>query len=484
MASFTITTYTTAAQSLSGFDNGVITSTGTLNKLSGVAVSVTNSGTQIAKLTVLGTLLTQGNSTSAKAVDFVGAEFNMFIGADASVLAPGSGTTTIDFDATDLVTIANHGSIFGTLNAIRSGSGDAYSNFELVNVGDITSGDTGIDFVTQKGYVKILNSGTISGVNYGINNAFGTSNSHTTKLLNSGIIQGTTSSYRGSDGVDTVTNTGQMIGDMDLNGGSDFYYGSSGVFAGNIYGGTGDDTLVGGVANDKIYGENDNDILVGNAGDDLLDGGSGDDVLRGGDGNDTLTGGAGIDTLRGHQGDDVLDGGTENDDLRAGAGDDTLLGGDGDDSLRAGDGDDDLSGDAGRDKLFGGAGNDTLNGGGQKDTLRGGSGDDVLKGGSGNDTLNGGHDDDVLTGGAGSDVFVFGRNAGNDRITDFANSNDTIDLTAFGIKPSDFASIVSPTLSNAGGGDTLLNLADLGGQGSILIEGLAFADADASDFIL
>ncbi len=484
MAGFTITTYTTAAQSLSGFDAGVITSTGTLDRVSGVAVSATNSGTQINKLTVLGTLMSQGNSTSAKAVDFVGAEFNMFIGADASVLTPGSGSTAIDLDATELVTLSNHGSVFGTNNAIRSGSGDSFSNLELLNTGEITSGDTGIDFVNQTGYAKILNSGTILGVNYGINNASGASNSHTTKLVNSGVIQGTASSYRGSDGVDTVSNTGQMIGDMDLNAGADFYYGSSGVFAGKIYGGNGNDTLVGGVANDRINGENDDDTLVGNAGDDVLDGGSGDDLLRGGDGHDTLTGGAGIDTLRGHQGNDVLDGGTENDVLRAGAGDDTLLGGDGSDTLRAGQGDDDLSGGAGQDDLFGGAGNDTMSGDGQKDTLHGGSGNDVLNGGGGNDTLNGGHDDDVLTGGAGKDVFVFGRNAGNDRITDFANSNDTIDLTAFGLKPSDFASIIAPALSNAGGGDTLLNLADLGGQGSILIEGLAFADADASDFIL
>lgn len=464
MASFTITTFSTTAQTLTGFDTGLVTGTGTLADSSGVTVTATNSGSQIGKLTVLGTLMNSGNST-AKALNFDGAQFNFLVGSGAQVLTPGASTTAVDMIATDRVLIANHGSIFGTSNAIRSGSGDAFSYFNLVNVGDITGGSTGIDFVDQKGTATIVNTGTIIGLSFGIKNQAGIDNEHFTKLHNSGTIQGSSGSYLGSDGSDRIENTGQMIGTIRLKDGDDFYLGNAGDVLGDVLGDAGDDKLVGGVANDTFFGGSDDDTLAGHGGDDMLDGGLGDDVLRGGEGNDTLTGGDGIDQLRGHRGDDVLDGG------------------DGDDMLRGGTGDDDLTGGDGRDVLYGGADNDTLSGGNQKDDLHGGGGDDVLLGGSGGDTLNGGRDDDTLTGGFGTDVFVFTRNAGDDRITDFANGADRIDLIAFGIRFSDYASVVAPALSNAGGGDTVLDLSALGGQGSVLIEGLAFGDADAGDFI-
>jgi len=82
MADFTITNLSTTNQALAGFDAGLITGTGTLAAAVGVAVNVTNSGTQINKLTVLGTLVSNGNSTG-KAVNFDGAEFNLFVGTGA-----------------------------------------------------------------------------------------------------------------------------------------------------------------------------------------------------------------------------------------------------------------------------------------------------------------------------------------------------------------------------------------------------------------
>ena len=124
-----------------------------------------------------------------------------------------------------------------------------------------------------------------------------------------------------------------------------------------------------------------------------------------------------------------------------------------------------------------------MDGGSGGDTLKGGSGDDELIGGSGGDDLHGGRDDDMLTGGDGNDTFYFRRNAGDDVITDFENGSDLIDLSAYGLRPADFATVVAPALSNAGGGDTFLDLDAIGGSGSVLIEGLAFADADAMDFV-
>nr|WP_262984361.1 calcium-binding protein [Nostoc sp. 'Peltigera membranacea cyanobiont' 210A] len=63
----------------------------------------------------------------------------------------------------------------------------------------------------------------------------------------------------------------------------------------NLYGGAGNDTLIGGSNNDYLYGEDGNDRLIGSAGIDYLSGGNGDDLLDGGAGNDHLYGQGGAD---------------------------------------------------------------------------------------------------------------------------------------------------------------------------------------------
>ena len=68
----------------------------------------------------------------------------------------------------------------------------------------------------------------------------------------------------------------------------------------NIYGGRGDDLLVGSVADN---------LFVGNEGNDDLRGESGDDTFYAGDGNDKMSGGAGDDLLSGDNGLDTFDGG-------------------------------------------------------------------------------------------------------------------------------------------------------------------------------
>ena len=80
--------------------------------------------------------------------------------------------------------------------------------------------------------------------------------------------------------------------------------------------------------------------------------------------------------------------------------------------------------------INGGNGNDLLVGGTGNDTINGGNGDDNLDGGTGNDTLIGDSGNDLLTGGKGADTFVLSNSSGFDRITDFSNGNDVIDLSA------------------------------------------------------
>jgi hypothetical protein len=70
-------------------------------------------------------------------------------------------------------------------------------------------------------------------------------------------------------------------------------------------------------------------------------------------------------------------------------------------------------------------------GGARRQIIRGGHGADQLGGGSEDDTISGGPGADILTGGAGRDRFVFGGvDTGNDRITDFDQEADIIDLSA------------------------------------------------------
>lgn len=102
-------------------------------------------------------------------------------------------------------------------------------------------------------------------------------------------------------------------------------------------------------------------------------------------------------------------------------GNDSLTGNIGDDVLDGGEGIDSLQGAAGADRLLGGTGNDLLDGGTGGDSLDGGTGDDRAYGGMGSDSLFGGDgqdvlwgddDDDVIFGGAGNDTSAGG--TGND----------------------------------------------------------------------
>jgi Ca2+-binding RTX toxin-like protein len=108
---------------------------------------------------------------------------------------------------------------------------------------------------------------------------------------------------------------------------------------------------------------------------------SGNDTMIGGDGNDTLSGGAGKNDLAGGNGNDRLYGSN---------GPDRLYGGNGEDRLYGNGGDDYLEGGNQADRLYGGDGNDFLFGGGSIDRLYGEAGNDILRGGLASDLLNGG----------------------------------------------------------------------------------------------
>jgi hypothetical protein len=67
----------------------------------------------------------------------------------------------------------------------------------------------------------------------------------------------------------------------------------------NVFGGAGDDTIIGSALANNLQGNGGNDIEVGDGGNDVIGGGAGNDVEIGGLGLDTLDGGAGDDLIVG-----------------------------------------------------------------------------------------------------------------------------------------------------------------------------------------
>ncbi|MDA1054938.1 MAG: calcium-binding protein, partial [Planctomycetota bacterium] len=273
------------------------------------------------------------------------------------------------------------------------------------------------------------------------------------------------------------------------------------TFNDNIYGGAGDDLLLGMQGSDTIYGDADiitstaggvspdaeggedttldatsvigftatalvqpvpqpgpsfNDVIWGGSGDDKLYGEQGHDQVFGNDGNDSLSGGSGSDWMEGDAGNDRLDGGRDGDVIFGGAGDDSIEGGHGGDYLVGGSGNDKLSGGSGDDWLWGDATNnypagytdpvkysldfmDTNRG---EDFLDGGEGADVLLAGNGNDTATGGAGGDVILGGTGSDR-IYGDGAGNGGAADLILGDTIFRLADVDVETRDKVRAVS-----------------------------------------
>ena len=325
----------------------------------------------------------------------------------------------------------------------------------------------------------------------------------------------------GGAGADTVSYAGSAVAVM-------VNLGTGTVSGGDAQG----DTLSG---FENAEGSAHGDTLTGDDKANRLLGLGGDDELRGEDGADVLEGGAGADQLEGGRDFDMVSYAGSNAAVTVNLGSGTVSGGDaqgdtisgfefvegsahgdvltGDDGffnrLFGLGGDDELLGEGGSDLLVGGAGADVLNGGSgidevsyagsdaavtvnlgtgtasggdaQGDTfsevehLTGSAYGDVLTGDDGNNWLTGDQGDDVLSGGAGDDRFIFDRNNGDDRITDFTDGEDRIDLGDFSL--SGFGAL---TLSSEADG-VMIDLTAHGG-GTILLEDADMADLDAADF--
>ncbi|GEP57979.1 beta strand repeat-containing protein [Reyranella soli] len=260
-------------------------------------------------------------------------------------------------------------------------------------------------------------------------------------LINGGAVQIT-------GGQPTVANTTQML----------------------VFGQAGNDMLVldesnGALPPAQMFGGNGNDTIVGGSGGDLLFGQAGNDTLLGKGGNDFLFGGAGNDTLTGGDGDDQVFGEGGNDRMIWNPGDDTDLfeGGDGTDTaeVNGGNGAEVFTATAngtrvrfdrlnpapfsldigtteklvvnmnGGDDMFSATGNlaalinVTVDGGTGNDTILGSNGADTLIGGDGNDFIDGQQGNDLALLGAGDDVFQWDPGDGSDTV-EGGDGNDTM----------------------------------------------------------
>ena len=291
------------------------------------------------------------------------------------------------------------------------------------------------------------------------------------------------------------------------------------TFAGfeNVAGGLGDDALTGDAGDNVLIGGAGADTLSGGAGRDTLDGGAGADVLDGGTGNDfvsfedavsgasvnlgtgAVAGAAAGDSLVSIEGligsalSDMLIGDAQDNVIEGGAGADTLDGGDGIDTLSYASSDTRVVVDLLNGNTFPGhadgdviSGFENLTGSRLPDYLLGSNGDNVLSGGrgidrlearGGDDTLIGGAQDDNLKGGFGANVFVLAPGDGYDRIIDWEDGLDRIDLAAFSL---DWADVSTASTQLPIGAVRV----DLGGGDAFQINAFELADFDPGDVIL
>ncbi len=391
-------------------------------EFSGTGVTVRN----------LGSIVGAGDS----GVEMTGAD--SLLSNSGTIEGVGHGVQTAD-----ATSITNSGLITGERGVDMRGG-----NTVLVNSGTIQSPgrvetlveSAGVYFYGGNDFV-IRNTGLISGPEFAIRAPADESND--AAIHNDGTLDGDVIL---NGGVQSIDNSGGILGNVALAAGDDVYNGiGDGFTTGVVNGGSGNDTLLGGDIADELLGGNNNDLIAGRGGQDTIEGGNGDDTAVGGEGDDNISGDAGDDVLNGDSGNDALFGSDGNDTIRGGDGQDRLEGGADDDALLGLLGDDVLLGDGGQDLLLGGSGNDELYGGNASDRLAGGGDDDTLRGEAGNDTLLGNNGDDeligglgvdVLTGGAGADVFLFETqadsgftNATADTIRDFEVGVDKIDLS-------------------------------------------------------
>lgn len=171
-----------------------------------------------------------------------------------------------------------------------------------------------------------------------------------------------------------------------------------------INAGEGDNTVYGGNSADTINAGSGDDVIRSYAGNDVIIVGAGDNTIWAGNGDDSVTTLGGNDIIHAGSGTNVIDAGDGANSIDAGSGDDTITGGSGNDTISAGDGANIVVTGTGANTVTGGGGADTIIGGAGADSIDAGAGDDIVYGGAGN---NNAANNGIVDGGAGTDWLTF-----------------------------------------------------------------------------
>jgi Ca2+-binding RTX toxin-like protein len=305
---------------------GIVTSiSGTAISMSDQGASLVNNGT-IQGVWGISTGFFDSNSVTNGTITNTGTIAAQQIGIQ---LVNFSGTVMNSGTILSTEAMANHGLAmigFHTSGMTLGGSNSIFSNSGLVSA----TSSIGFGVVIDGTGNQIYNTGTIETLSALANRAavaFYTDAGEIATLENGsgGRIYSPNFAVLGYAGNETVTNAGEISGDVSLGDGTDFFDTRNGTFNGVFYGGRGNDTAFGSASDDVLWGDNGNDLIKGMAGGDMIYGGSGNDKLYGNDGDDTLQGGKGADTLWGDAGDDALNGREGTDTLTGGFGADVFI---------------------------------------------------------------------------------------------------------------------------------------------------------------
>ncbi|NWD49213.1 S8 family serine peptidase [Pseudomonas gingeri] len=212
----------------------------------------------------------------------------------------------------------------------------------------------------------------------------------------------------------------------------------------NLYGGSGDDTLI--AASTGSW-------LVGGAGSNTYNGGVGDDVfvisasdnpanIHGNGGHDTAIvvgdkavvlnmAQAGLTIAQGGSGDDTLvSGGNAGVFIKGGSGNSTLVGGGGNDVLVGGIGHNTIIGGSGKSVIYAGSQGDVIYASEGGSIIHAGGGSDRIFGGAGNDVIEVGHGNATIDGDGGINLVTLHGNHGDYRITRTAGGYEVADKVA------------------------------------------------------
>ncbi|WP_414534885.1 S8 family serine peptidase [Pseudomonas sp. CAM1A] len=212
----------------------------------------------------------------------------------------------------------------------------------------------------------------------------------------------------------------------------------------NLYGGSGDDTLIAAPSGSW---------LVGGAGSNTYNGGAGDDVfvvsasdnpanIHGNGGHDTaiVVGDKGVELNMAKAGLTIAQGGDGNDKLvsgghasvfiKGGTGNSVLVGGGGNDVLVGGSGHNTIIGGSGKAVIYAGPQGDTIYAAEGGSIIHAGGGADRIFGGAGNDVIEVGHGNAVIDGDGGVNLVTLHGNHGEYRVTRTASGYEVADKVA------------------------------------------------------